>query len=136
VSAKALLLLAGTLASQGTGPADADVAELTRLEAVWNDAHLRGDTPALDRLWADELVAIVPKMTPLPKQDALAFARSGRMKFLRYESSEIGVRVYGDKRKKFECFDLTLVDFGILGEKFCRLRPDLRPLLVFRRLTE
>jgi ketosteroid isomerase-like protein len=67
-----------------------------RLEAVWNDAHLRGDTPALDRLWADELVAIVPKMTPLPKQDALAFARSGRMKFLRYESSEIGVRVYGD----------------------------------------
>ena len=96
MSAKALLLLAGTLASQGTGPADADVAELTRLEAVWNDAHLRGDTPALDRLWADELVAIVPKMTPLPKQDALAFARSGRMKFLRYESSEIGVRVYGD----------------------------------------
>jgi ketosteroid isomerase-like protein len=72
------------------------VAEVTRLEAVWNGAHLRIDASALDRLWADELVAIVPKMTPLPKQDALAFLRSGRMKFLRYESSDLTVRVYGD----------------------------------------
>jgi ketosteroid isomerase-like protein len=69
---------------------------VTRLEAVWNGAHLRSDAPALDHLWADELVAIVPKMTPLPKQDALAFLRSGRMKFLRYESSDLAVRVYGD----------------------------------------
>jgi len=97
VSANALLLLASVLASQATVPApDADVVELTRLEGVWNDAHLRGDAAALDRLWADDLVAIVPKMTPLPKQDALGFLRSGRMKFLRYDSSDLAVRVYGD----------------------------------------
>jgi hypothetical protein len=35
-------------------------------------------------------------MTPLPKQDALAFVRSARMKFTRYESAEITVKVYGD----------------------------------------
>ena len=90
-------LLAGVLASQASVPAPhTDVAELTRLEAVWNDAHINRGAPALDRLWADDLVAFVPKMTPLPKQDALAFVRSGRMKFLRYESSEVAVRVYGD----------------------------------------
>ena len=97
MSASALLLLAGALASQAAVSApDADVAEVTRLEAVWNDAHLRSDASGLDRLWADELVAILPKMTPLSKKDALAFLRSGRMKFLRYESSDVAVRVYGD----------------------------------------
>lgn len=25
-----------------------DVAELTRLEAIWNDAHIKGDADALD----------------------------------------------------------------------------------------
>jgi len=97
VSANLFLILAGALALQPSVPAEeADLAELTRLEAVWNDAHLRGDAPALDRLWADELVAIVPKMTPLPKQDALAFVRSARMKFMRFESAEVAVQVFGD----------------------------------------
>ena len=97
MNANAFLVLAGVLASQASVPArDTDVADLTRLEAVWNDAHLNSDALALDRLWADDLVAFVPKMTPLPKQDALAFVRSGRMKFLRYESSELAVRIYGE----------------------------------------
>jgi ketosteroid isomerase-like protein len=30
------------------------------------------------------------------KAEVLAFARSGRMKFLRYATSEVRVRVYGD----------------------------------------
>jgi ketosteroid isomerase-like protein len=85
------------LAQPATGTvADRDVAELSRLEAVWNDAHLRGDAGVLDRLWADDLVVFVPKMAPLPKSGALAFLRSGRMAFRRYESSEIAVRVYGE----------------------------------------
>jgi len=60
------------------------------------DAHLRGDADALDRLWADDLRVFVPRMTPMSKADALAFFRSGRMKFLRYETSEVGARVYKD----------------------------------------
>ena len=30
------------------------------------------------------------------KPQALSFFRSGRMKFMRYETSELGVRVYGE----------------------------------------
>lgn len=79
----------------GSAPArEADVVELTRLESVWNEAHLQGDAAALDRLWADDLVVVVPRMTPLPKADALGFFRGGHMKFSRYESSELSVRVY------------------------------------------
>ncbi len=95
-TATSLILWAALTLQASVAGQDADVAELTRLEAVWNEAHLRSDAPALDRLWADELVAIVPRMTPLPKQDALAFVRSARMKFTRYESAEITVKVYGD----------------------------------------
>ena len=97
MSMNAFLILIGGLALQASTPAqDSDLAELTRLEAVWNDAHLRGDPSALERLWADELVAIVPRMAPLPKPEALAFVRSARMKFLRYESAEVTVKVYGE----------------------------------------
>lgn len=93
----ASFLVALTLAPQAPAPTpDLDVAELSRLESVWNDAHLRGDAAALDRLWADDLVVVVPKMTPLPRSDALAFLRAGQMKFSRYESSEVTVRVYSD----------------------------------------
>jgi len=93
----AALVLAIAPAQPAPVPAPGgDVAELSRLESVWNDAHLRGDATALDRLWADDLVVVVPKMTPLSKSEALAFFRGGRMKFSRYESSELAVRVYAD----------------------------------------
>lgn len=93
----ASLVVAVGLAPQAPAPArDVDVTDISRLESVWNDAHLRGDAAALDRLWADDLVVVVPKMTPLSKPEALEFVRGGRMKFLRYESSELAVRVYGD----------------------------------------
>lgn len=87
-------------AAQGQAPAaatpDQDLARFTQLESQWNDAHLQGDAEALDRLWADELRVVVPRMTPLSKPEALSFLRSGRMKFSRYETSELDVRVYGD----------------------------------------
>lgn len=97
LAAIAVLLCA---AAQAQAPAAAtpeeDLARFTQLESQWNNAHLQGDAAALDRLWADELRVFVPKMTPLAKPEALSFFRSGRMKFSRYETSELGVRVYGD----------------------------------------
>ena len=75
---------------------DQDLARFTQLESQWNDAHLQGDAEALDRLWADDFRVVVPRMTPLSKAEALSFFRSGRMKFSRYETSELGVRVYAD----------------------------------------
>jgi len=72
-----------------------DSDEFLRLEAVWNDAHTGGDVTALERLWADDLTVIVPRMPVMSKADVVAFARSGKMKFQRYETSEINVRRYG-----------------------------------------
>jgi len=93
----AVLVLGVALAPQaGERVVDADLTELARLETVWNNSHLRGDAEALDRLWADDLVIVVPKMTPLAKSEALAFLRSGRMKFSRYESFDVATRQYAD----------------------------------------
>jgi len=75
---------------------DADIQQLQRLEQVWNQAHVNGDADALDKLWADDLEVDVPRMAVMSKTDALSFARSGRMKFLHYETSDLRIRVYGE----------------------------------------
>jgi ketosteroid isomerase-like protein len=75
---------------------ESDVRELQRLETVWNTAHEQGDPAALEALWADDLEVAVPKMPVMTKAEVLNFARSGRMKFLHYTTTETRVRVYGD----------------------------------------
>jgi ketosteroid isomerase-like protein len=93
-----LLLCALLAGSAGSAYADAgaDSAELLRLERVWNEAHVRGDADTLERLWADDLTVIVPGMSPMGKSEVLAFARSGRMAFSRYETSDVRVQIYGN----------------------------------------
>ena len=78
----------------GHAPPDADVTTLERLEADWNAAHVRGDAKSLERLFADDLVVVVPGMRVLSKADAVGMFTSGRMKFDRYETSETKFRVY------------------------------------------
>jgi uncharacterized protein (TIGR02246 family) len=86
-------LLVATLAiTQST----ADERELARLEAVWNDAHRSGDADVLAALWADDLVVTVPAMPAMGREELLAFVRSGRMRFSRYETSEVRIRTYGE----------------------------------------
>lgn len=75
---------------------DTDVRELQRLETVWNEAHEHGDADALSKLWADDLEVAVPRMPVMTKSEALKFARSGRMKFLSYRTSDVRIRVYDD----------------------------------------
>jgi ketosteroid isomerase-like protein len=89
-----LIVFAGTVMSFAQTTHDTDVRELERLEAVWNEAHERGDADTLEALWADDMEVAVPKMPVLSKADALKFARSGRMKFLSYRTTEVRVRVY------------------------------------------
>ena len=86
-------------------PADTDLTTLARLEADWNEAHVRGDAAALDRLFADDLVVVVPGMRAMTKADSLGVFASGRMKFDRYETSETTFRVY----------DTTAIATGRLG---------------------
>ena len=74
---------------------DAAVAELTRLEQVWNDAQRLSDAAALDKLFADDIVITVPEMQRLGKSST-NLLRTGRMKFDKYESSDVQVHVNGD----------------------------------------
>ena len=80
----------------GQSSTSVDTRELERLEKVWNDAHEHGDVATLEALWADDLEVAVPKMPVMTKTQVLAFARSGRMKFLRYTTSDLKIRVYGE----------------------------------------
>ena len=93
-----LLLIVAVTTNQiiAQSTSDSDKRELEGLEKVWNDAHVHGDADALQNLWADDLEVDVPKMPVMMKPDVLAFARSGRMKFLKYETSDTRIRVYGD----------------------------------------
>jgi hypothetical protein len=72
-----------------------DLKELYRLEAVWNDAHVKGDADALDQLWANDLVVTVASMPVMSKSQGLAIVRSNRMPFAKYETSELNVRRFG-----------------------------------------
>lgn len=91
-----IISLAAVDSSLGQSTHDADVKELERLETVWNEAHERGDASVLESLWADDLEVAVPGMPVMNKAEVLSFARSGRMKFQRYATSDVRVRVYGD----------------------------------------
>ena len=71
-----------------------DTVALAQLERVWNQAHLEGNAELLDRLWADDFEVNVPGMVPMSKQQALEFARSARMRFDLYETSDLRYRVY------------------------------------------
>jgi len=73
-----------------------DIRELTRLESVWNDAHLHGDADALDRMWAEDFTVTVPNMPVMTRADALGVFRTKRLSFQHYESSDLGFRIYGD----------------------------------------
>ena len=87
----ALLLLGGPAEKPSS-----DVAELLRLEAVWNDGHVKGDADALGRLWSDDLVVAVQGIPLLSRKESINVWRTGRMKFDEYETSDIRVRVYND----------------------------------------
>lgn len=89
-----LIALALGQVSGGQAPTETDLTTLSRLETDWNAAHVQGDAAALDRLFADDLVVMVPGMRVMTKTDSVGMFTSGRMKFDRYETSETKLRVY------------------------------------------
>jgi len=89
-----LVAVALSQVASGPPPVASDLATLARLEADWNRAHVHGDAAALDHLFADDLVVVVPGMRVMTKADALGMFTSGRMKFERYETSETKTRIY------------------------------------------
>ncbi len=69
--------------------------QILKLEAAWNQAHLRGDAEALDKLWAPHLTVIVPEMQPFSKEDLLKMWRSMKVTFTRYETSDVRIQSSG-----------------------------------------
>ena len=91
----ALMVIAGNAFAKDEKES-ADTKELTRLEQVWNDAHLSGDAVALEKLWAEDLFVTMPDMPVMNKEEWLAIWRAGKMKFDIYKTSDIRIKVYGN----------------------------------------
>lgn len=83
----------GRRTQDATGDA---AAQLAALEAAWNTAYLQGDPAALARIWADDIVMLVPRMGPIGKAKALAMVNEGAATFSRFETSNVHSRVSGD----------------------------------------
>ena len=81
---------------QESSEVSSDVAELSRLEQVWNDAYVHGNIEPLEQLFADDLVVTMTDMALLTKAQSIRLLRSGHLKFPRYQTSDIRIRVYND----------------------------------------
>jgi len=91
----AWLLMTALLQAGAPSAATGDTDALLGLERTWNEAHLHSDAAALERLWAVDFIVIVPRMETITRATAVAMARSGRLRFERYETSDVQVRIYG-----------------------------------------
>jgi len=90
----ALVVIATALqVSASPAEAPAESTELTRLEKVWNEVHVHRNADALQGVCADDFVVIVPRMQSLTWTEAVTLARTGRMRFERYETSNLDIRV-------------------------------------------
>ena len=73
--------------------AEKDVA---RLANEWITAELRGDTASLERMLADDFVAVGPLGFMLTKQEWLRRHQPGNMIYESLDLDEVTVRMYGD----------------------------------------
>ena len=70
--------------------------EVRRLENERQEAILRNDVKALDRLMADDYVVTTLNGRVANKSDELALYRSGSRKTQSWDADDIKVRVYGN----------------------------------------
>jgi ketosteroid isomerase-like protein len=69
--------------------------EVRDMEGQWRQAWLAGDAAALDRIHADEYIAIPNIGTISTKAEVMADVRRGAFRYSRMEHSEMTVRIYG-----------------------------------------
>ncbi len=69
--------------------------EIFQLEDKWRDALLKGDTAAMEKLLADDYMAILPNGTLQTKEETLASLRSGTTHLTSIIISDRRVRFYG-----------------------------------------
>jgi ketosteroid isomerase-like protein len=81
-------------AAQSDQDANAE-REVRDMEVQWRQAWLGGDAAALDRIHADDYIAIPNIGTTSTKAEVIADVRRGVFRYSRMEHSEISVRIYG-----------------------------------------
>lgn len=69
--------------------------EIDQLEEAWREAVMKSNTAAMDKLLADDYLAITASGTLQTKDQALANLRAGRTKITALEISDRKVRFYG-----------------------------------------
>lgn len=69
--------------------------EIDHLEESWKDAILKRNVPAMDRLLADDYIAITANGILQSKQQALDSLKSGNISFNSIDLSDRKVRFYG-----------------------------------------
>lgn len=69
--------------------------EVRDMEGQWRQAWLAGDAAALDRIHADDYIAIPNIGTVSTKAEVMADVRRGVFRYSRMEHSEMNVRIYG-----------------------------------------
>lgn len=72
------------------------VQQLKKLGEDWSAAELRGDTTFLERVLADDFVAVGPRGFMLTKEQWLSRHDSGSLTYESFELDETRVRVHGD----------------------------------------
>ena len=72
-----------------------DRREIDQMEFVWRDAVMKADTAAMDKLLADDYMAILPNGTLQSKEQTLASLRSGATHFSVFKIFDRKVRFYG-----------------------------------------
>ena len=70
--------------------------ELLKLNADYDQAIMRGDAAALERIFADEYIYTNPKCEVLGKEEQIAELSSGAGKLEGAKSDDVRIRVYGE----------------------------------------
>jgi ketosteroid isomerase-like protein len=89
--------LAGLAAAPGGRAADSEIEkEILALEEAQNQAFVKGDADALDRIYADELAWTNQNGELLTKAQILADIRSGKQKYNSVRHDDVRLHVYGN----------------------------------------
>ena len=70
--------------------------ELLKANEQYDEAIMRGDVAALDRIFADEFIYTNPKAEVLDKKQQIAVLSSGGFKLTGATSDDVRIRVYGE----------------------------------------
>jgi ketosteroid isomerase-like protein len=89
------LLLPAASVTLGQTPGKIE-QELLKVNQAYDNALVRGDAAALDRLYSDEFVYTTPDGEVRDKSQQLAFTRSGDLRLESGRSDDVKVRVYGN----------------------------------------